>query len=135
MQTNHASIASRAIRLQGNLSFQEHYLKFHTPFTIAEADDILTQAEARRDELDQQYATLVDGIAWFAASPELQPKRPFSSIAYYFERLQKTHAEIQRLQYAIDEATRGKEAIVSEQMWELAQSMGLKYPQLECQHD
>lgn len=107
-------------------------LKFHTSFTLAEADALLTQAEAQRDELDKQYASMVEGIAWFSKH-ELQPKRPFKTINYYFDQLQKVNADIQRLHYAIDEATRGADAITSEKMWELAQFMGLKYPQTEAQ--
>lgn len=134
MKTNHCSMASRPIRLQGNLSFVEHYLKFHTPFTVEEADELLRQAEAKRDALDKQYAGMVEGISWFTKH-ELQPTRPFKTIAFYFDQLKKVQTDIQRLEAAIDEATRGSEAIVSEKMWELAQSMGLHYPQLEAQHD
>lgn len=129
--TNHASIAARTLRLQGSLSLQQSYLKFHTPFTLEEADDVLRQAEAKRDELDKQYAGMVEGIAWFTKH-ELQPKRPFKSIAFYFDQLKKVQADIERLETAIDEATRGSEAIISEKMWELAQSMGLKYPTSEA---
>jgi len=109
-------------------------LKFHTAFTIAEAENLLQQAEAKRDELDKQYGSLVEGIPWFSKH-ELQPKRPYRTVGFYLKQLQKVHADIQQLEYAIDEATRGQEAITSEKMWELAERMGLKYPQLEAQHE
>lgn len=132
--TRHAILQTHADQLTGNLSYVSTKLKFHCPFTLAEADDLLTQAEAKRDELDKQYAGMVEGIAWFSKHA-LQPKRPFTSIAYYLSQLEKVQVDIQRLTCAIDEATRGADTIVSQKMWELADSMGLKYPQIEAQHD
>lgn len=131
--TNHATMVGVALAISGSgtAKLLTSKLRFHTPFTLEEADDVLRQAEAKRDELDKQYAGMVEGIAWFTKH-ELQPKRPFKSIAFYFDQLKKVQADIERLEMAIDEATRGSEAIISEKMWELAQSMGLKYPTSEA---
>lgn len=109
-------------------------LKFHTPFTIAEAENLLQQAEAKRDALDKQYAEMVDGVAWFSKQT-MQVERPYTRIEFYAQRLAAVNDDIDRLNQAIDVATRGHDAITSEKMWELAERMGLKYPQTEAQHE
>ncbi|MNQ41586.1 hypothetical protein D3C85_552660 [compost metagenome] len=131
--TRHAIVQPHDTALMGKCVVTTQ-LKFHCPFTLEEADDLLTQAEAKRDELDKQYAGMIEGIAWFSKH-ELQPKRPFKSLAFYLAQLEKIQLDIQRLTHAIDEATRGADSIVSQKMWELAERMGLQYPQIEAQHE
>jgi hypothetical protein len=134
MNTNHARVESRVLRTVGNMQTLETRLKFHTPFTLEEADDLLRQAEAKRDGLDRQYAGMVEGVAWFIQDP-LQEKRPFKTVQYYLTRLLQVQMDIQQLEHAIDEAIRGQETLASEKMWELAETLGLKYPQTEAQQD
>lgn len=109
-------------------------LKFHTSFTIAEAENLLQQAEAKREALDKKYAEMVEGIAWFP-KPTMDVKRPYTRIEFYAQRLAAVNEDIQSLERAMDIAARGYDTVTSEKMWEMAEQMGLKYPQTEAHQD
>lgn len=104
-------------------------IKFHTPLTLAEAADLLAQAVAKRDALDLEFRELTKSP--HAPYPPTKCANQLRTVGGYYGELKRVAEDVRHLVSSVDQAKRGMGTIHSEQMWALAESLGLKYPQIQ----
>lgn len=107
-------------------------LKFHEPFTLAEAADLVRQAKEKRDALVVEFREQTGNPPPDSADLYPEGKRGgLRTVGAYYGQLKHIAKEMEELRRAIDQARRGMGIIHSEYLWELAESLGLSYPTVE----